>query len=253
FFGIWWFIITLLPVSNLIEIHNPIAERYLYLPLVGFCMVISILINAVPGRSALTKSKKIALLKYSILIGLLIFYSLVTVTRNPVWKDNFSVWANTVEKSPDNPIVHGGLGLAYQERGFLDEAIREYTTAIELGPNMDKNHYNLGRAYEEKGLFENAIDAYKKAVELNPEYTDAYFNLANIYMRLQLRKDAVYAYRKVIELDPADLEAYNNLGVAYAMQGEIDRAVGLWQKVLEIDPDNQNAKNNISKAKKIID
>ena len=253
FFGIWWFIITLLPVSNLIEIHNPIAERYLYLPLVGFCIVISILINAVPRRSALTKSKNPALLKYSILIGLLIFYSLVTVTRNPVWKDNFSVWANTVEKSPDNPIVHGGLGLAYQQRGFLDEAIEEFTTAIELGPNMAKSHYNLGRVYQEKGLFENAIDAYKKAVELNPGYTDAYFNLANIYMRLQLRKDAVYAYRKVIELDPADLEAYNNLGVAYAMQGEIDRAVGLWQKVLEIDPDNQNAKNNISKAKKIID
>jgi tetratricopeptide (TPR) repeat protein len=236
FFGIWWFIITLLPVSNLIEIHNPIAERYLYLPLVGFCLVISILISEIPGRSDLVHSKNIARLKYSILIGLLIFYSLVTVARNPVWKDNFSVWANTVEKSPDNPIVHGGLGLAYQERGFLDEAIREFTAAIELGPNMAKSHYNIGRAYEEKGLFENAIDAYKKAVELNPEYIDAYFNLANLSMRLQLRKDAIYAYRRVIELDPADLEAYNNLGVAHAMQGEIEKAVGLWEKVLEMDP-----------------
>jgi tetratricopeptide (TPR) repeat protein len=252
FFGIWWFIITLLPVSNLIEIHNPIAERYLYLPLVGFCLVISILISEIPGRSDLVHSKNIARLKYSILIGLLIFYSLVTVARNPVWKDNFSVWANTVEKSPDNPIVHGGLGLAYQERGFLDEAIREFTAAIELGPNMAKNHYNIGRAYEEKGLFENAIDAYKKAVELNPEYIDAYFNLANLSMRLQLRKDAIYAYRRVIELDPADLEAYNNLGVAHAMQGEIEKAVGLWEKVLEMDPGNQNAKGNIAKAKKIL-
>jgi Tfp pilus assembly protein PilF len=252
FFGIWWFIITLLPVSNLIEIHNPIAERYLYLPLVGFCLVISILISKIPGRSDLVHSKNIARLKYSILIGLLIFYSLVTVARNPVWKDNFSVWANTVEKSPDNPIVHGGLGLAYQERGFLDEAIREFTAAIELGPNMAKNHYNIGRAYEEKGLFENAIDAYKKAVELNPEYIDAYFNLANLSMRLQLRKDAIYAYRRVIELDPADLEAYNNLGVAHAMQGEIEKAVGLWEKVLEMDPGNQNAKGNIAKAKKIL-
>jgi tetratricopeptide (TPR) repeat protein len=252
FFGIWWFIITLLPVSNLIEIHNPIAERYLYLPLVGFCMVLSILINKIPNRLDLARSKNIARLKYSILIGLLTFYSLVTVARNPVWKDNFSVWANTVEKSPDNPIVHGGLGLAYQERGFLDEAIREFKTAIELGPNMDKNHYNIGRAYEENGLFENAIAAYKKAVKLNPEYTDAYFNLANLSMRLQLRKDAIYAYRRVIELDPADLEAYNNLGVAHAMQGEIGRAVELWEKVLEMDPDNQKAKDNIAKAKKIL-
>ena len=75
FFGIWWFVITLLPVSNLIEIHNPIAERYLYLPLVGFCLVISILINKIPHRPQGARSKNIVRLKYAILIGLLIFYS----------------------------------------------------------------------------------------------------------------------------------------------------------------------------------
>jgi tetratricopeptide (TPR) repeat protein len=252
FLGIWWFMITLLPVSNLVEIHNPIAERYLYLPLIGFCMVISILINAIPERSDGARLKNIARLKYFILIGLLIFYSVVTVDRNPVWKDNFSVWANTVEKSPDNPIVHGGLGLAYQKRGLLDEAIREFKRAIELAPNMAKNHYNLGLAYEEKGLFKKAVDAYKKAVELNPAYTNAYFNLANLSMRMQSRQAAIRAYRKVIELDPADIEAYNNLGVAYAMQGELDKAVGLWQKVLKMDPDNHKAKDNIAKAKQMM-
>jgi tetratricopeptide (TPR) repeat protein len=252
FFGIWWFTITLLPVSNLIEIHNPIAERYLYLPLVGFCMVISILINKIPERPDEARLKNIARLKYSILIGLLIFYSVVTVDRNPVWKDNFSVWANTVEKSPDNPIVHGGLGLAYQKRGLLDEAIREFNKAIELAPNIAKNHYNLGLAYEEKGLFKKAVNAYKKAVELNPAYTKAYFNLANLSMRLHSRQNAIWAYRKVIELDPADIEAYNNLGVAYAMQGELGKAMGLWQKILEMDPDNHKAKDNLAKAKQMM-
>ena len=253
FLGIWWFIITLLPVLNLIEIHNPIAERYLYFPLVGFCLVVSILINEVMAKSNLSKSKNWKLIKYSLLIGLLIFYSLATIARNPVWKDNFSVWANTVEKSPNNSIVHGGLGLAYQQRGFLDEAIRELKKAVELSPKMDKNHYNLGRVYEEKGLFENAIGSYKRAIELNPGYINAYFNVANIYMRIGLRQDAIYAYQKVIELNPKDLEAHNNLGVAYAMQGQIDRAISQWEKALEVDPQNQNAKDNISKAKRLKD
>jgi len=164
----------------LIEIHNPIAERYLYLPLVGFCMVISILINAVPRRSALTKSKNPALLKYSILIGLLIFYSLVTVTRNPVWKDNFSVWANTVEKSPDNPIVHGGLGLAYQQRGFLDEAIEEFTTAIELGPNMAKNHYNLVVPIKKKDYSKMPLMTTKKLLNSTPD-TPMLISISPIY------------------------------------------------------------------------
>jgi tetratricopeptide (TPR) repeat protein len=244
--------ISLLPVSNLIEIHNPIAERYLYLPLVGFCTVISVLISEIPERPDKVRLKNIARLKYFILIGLLISYSVVTVNRNTVWRDNFSVWANTVKKSPGNPIVHGGLGLAYQKRGLLDEAIREFETAIELGPNLAKNHYNLGLAYEEKGFFGKAVAAYKKAVEVDPAYTDAYFNLANLSMRLQSRQDAIWAYRKVIELDPADIEAYNNLGVAYAMQGELNKAVGLWQKVLEMDPDNPKAKDNLAKAKQLV-
>jgi hypothetical protein len=58
FFGIWWFMITLLPVSNLIEIHNPIAERYLYLPLVGFCIIISIFINDDTGTIGFGSIKK---------------------------------------------------------------------------------------------------------------------------------------------------------------------------------------------------
>jgi protein O-mannosyl-transferase len=35
-FGVWWFLITLLPVSNVVEIYTLIAQRFLYLSLIGF-------------------------------------------------------------------------------------------------------------------------------------------------------------------------------------------------------------------------
>ena len=41
FFGIWWFFITLFPVYNIIPIYNPFAERFLYIPLIGFCMLVA--------------------------------------------------------------------------------------------------------------------------------------------------------------------------------------------------------------------
>lgn len=37
-FGVWWFLITLLPASNVVEIYTPISEWFLYLPLIGFCI-----------------------------------------------------------------------------------------------------------------------------------------------------------------------------------------------------------------------
>ena len=52
FFGIWWFLITLFPVYNLVQIFNPIAERYLYLPVIGFCLLVPILLFGIFSRAS---------------------------------------------------------------------------------------------------------------------------------------------------------------------------------------------------------
>src|SRR3989338_6492062 len=53
-FGILFFLLTLLPVYNIIPIANPFAERYLYLPMVGFSIVIGSLLTCLPVRSTQT-------------------------------------------------------------------------------------------------------------------------------------------------------------------------------------------------------
>jgi len=82
FFGICWFLLTLFPVYNLIKIFNPLADRYLYLPLVGFCMVLSLLLtDLIPSRlNFATRRSNIVM---SFLIGILLAtYSSATVARN---------------------------------------------------------------------------------------------------------------------------------------------------------------------------
>jgi hypothetical protein len=77
FFGIWWFIITLFPVYNLIPIFNPFAERYLYIPLIGFCMVIVMVFNKVI-TTRLPETAPIIVFKTVAVIILLIFYAAIT-------------------------------------------------------------------------------------------------------------------------------------------------------------------------------
>jgi len=252
FFGIWWFLITLFPVSNIIEIFNPLAERYLYLPLVGFCFVLSIFISGILDRILAPKINKFTVLKLLSVAAILIFYSAVTISRNYDWKDNFTLFSKTLENSPNSPIAHGGLGTAYQQQGKYDEAIREFKKAIELMPRHYKAHNSLAYAYEMQGFVEQAIYHYKKVVEINPNYVDAYYNLANIFTKHRLLAQAATAYKKVIKLEPNDYVARNNLGVVYAMQGKLSQAIQVWEKVLEIDPQNQNASENIEKARKVI-
>jgi tetratricopeptide (TPR) repeat protein len=251
FFGIWWFLITLFPVYNLIEIFNPLAERYLYIPIIGFCLVAPVALNAVANRVfRKTKTTKTATLTVAIFI--LCFYATVSITRNRDWKDGLTLWSKTVQSSPGSFVAHGSLGRAYQDQGRVDEAIREYEKAIEIYADDYKAHYNLGVVYDQQGAFEKAVHHYKKTIEIYPQYFNAHFNLGNIYHRQGLLDAAIGHYKKVIELHPEDFEAHNNLGVAYAGQGKLDKAIVEWENVLEIDPQNTSAIDNIRKAKELI-
>ena len=248
FFGFWWFLITLFPVFNIIEIFNPFAERYLYIPIIGFCLVLPVLLWRLFSK-ILTGKKAVRAVTLAAVLVLSGTYATVTVARNRDWKDGLTLWSKTVQQSPNSGVAHGSLGLAYQEQGRLEEAIAAYETAVRLMPNHYKAFYNLGLVYGQKGDFKNAVENYKKSIKSNPAFANAHFNLASIYHQRGLIDDAIRHYRRVIELVPEDFEARNNLGVAYAMQGKLEQAIREWENVLEIDPANPSAQDNIHKAR----
>ena len=250
-FAIWWFLITLLPVSNLIEITNPVAERYLYLPAVGFCMALAILLVNIPRRIPglnIDQSKVVGIC----VILLVVLYAVITVNRNSDWRDGLSLWSQTLKHVPNSPGVHSNLGRVYFEKGKVEAAVNEFKAAIELDPKAYKAHYNLGLAYEKKDLIPEAIQSYERTIRINPRFTDAHFNLGNIYARSGLLAEAERAYQAVLEIDPEDTTARNNLGVIYARRGKLDQAIMQWQVILEIEPSNQEVKENIKKAQKMI-
>ena len=247
FFGIWWFLITLFPVYNLIEIFHPFAERFVYIPIIGFCMIIPVVVDALSAR-IIRKPNTAKLATIVVVILILGVYAATTIPRNRDWKDGMTLWSKTVLASPGSAIAHGNLGRTYQEQGKFDEAIQAYTKTIEINPLGYKAYHNLGVVYEHQGATDEAVQHYEKAIEIYPQYVDAHFNLANIYHKKGALDNAIAHYKKVIELQPEDFEARNNLGVAYAMQGKLDNAISEWEKVLEIDPENKSAAENIIKA-----
>jgi Flp pilus assembly protein TadD len=252
FFGIWWFLLTLFPVYNLIEIFNPLADRYLYLPLVGFCLVLALLLTDLIPRRLTFATRKSKIVILSLIIVLLVTYSTITIVRNRDWKDGFSLWSKTLQTTPNSAVAHGNLGRAYLDQGQLNEAINEFRAALQIRPRSYKAHYNLGLAYEKKGLFKEAILQYEKTLNFKPDYSNAHFNLGNIYKQRGLLDKAIFAYKNVIEIDPEDIEARNNLGVIYAIQEKYDSAITEWENVLKIDPNNHSAADNIQKATELL-
>ena len=70
------------------------------------------------------------------------------------------------------------LGEAYQKQGRLDDAIKEYQTAINLKSGLSLSvHYNLGMAYQQQGRLDDAIKEYQTAIKLKPDYAVVHYNL----------------------------------------------------------------------------
>ena len=237
-FGTFFFIITLLPVYNLIPIANPFAERYLYLPAAGFVIILLLFDKEGSGE----------ILKYIFSILILSIFALTVVKRNAVWRDRYSLWSDTVRKMPESSRGHNGLGLVYYEQGRFNDAIDEYQTAIRVRPGYAKANNNLGLAYLSLEKFDEAFKFFNIALRLAPANHLIPNNIGNLYYKQGNLDMAIRQYRIAISLNPSYSSAHNNLGKAYADQGRFDEAIREYQAALKLSPDDAVAHNNLGAA-----
>lgn len=191
--GFLWFFVTLLPalvfVNRLGEF--PFAERYLFVPSIGFALVVADLLRR---------------LKQKLALGLLILYLgsswWIVFHRNMDWKDNLSLWTDTASKSPKSATAYYNLAHAYASRGDLARAIDRYEKTIEVDPFYVKAYVNLGTVHFNRGELRLAETFYKKALSIEPNFFYVRYNLGNVYRSLGRSKEAALEYKKVLEEDP---------------------------------------------------
>ncbi|MDR2906281.1 MAG: tetratricopeptide repeat protein [Helicobacteraceae bacterium] len=118
--------------------------------------------------------------------------------------------------NPNNSNAYNYRGYMYYELQNYDQAIADYTKAIELDPDGRALYYNnRGFAYNELKNYKQAIADFTKAIALNPENAPAYYSRGNAYNKLKNYKQAIADFTKAIELDPNHSFAYNNRAVAH--------------------------------------
>lgn len=101
-------------------------------------------------------------------------------------------------------------GLAYAEKGNFQEAIVEFTKAINNNPHIAELYYNRGLAYYGGSIsFISALADFNKAIELKPDFVAAYFNRGRIFGVMKNYDEAIRDFNRVIEIDPNNAFAYN--------------------------------------------
>jgi tetratricopeptide (TPR) repeat protein len=133
--------------------------------------------------------------------------------------------------------AYGNRGNARSRQGKLDQALIDYTTAINLCPWSVDPVLNRGVAYENMGRFEESVQDYRSVLAVQPDDPSAWNNLGNVSgWGLGRWKEAAGYFEKAIKLAPQFSFAAANRALALYEAGEVGTAVREMQKLLRRYP-----------------
>lgn len=215
-FGIFWFYLTLSVESSIIPIRDVIFEHRLYLPMAGFSLFVVALIYL------MIKNIRQAAI---IILVIVVIFSGLTFRRNFVWADSIRLWQDVVNKSPQKARAYHQLGMSYDAKGDLDQAIEEFKKAIEISPKHVSSYYNLAMELKKKGNYDQAFHYLNQSAAIRPDFAQTFGGLGTLYFEQKNYEKAIQNFEKSIHLDPKYLDGHYNLAIAYQGAGRANEAL----------------------------
>jgi len=236
-FALAWFWVMLVPALDISKISSPLAERYLYIPSFGICILMAWASLWVYDRT----SRPFARVMVSAMVGgIFAGCGVVIVHRLPDWHDTLSLLEKTAQQSPNSASAVGTLGYEYFGRGRLEEARRYYTRALELDSTLWPLWVNLGATYDSLCEWPKAIDACRHGLRVSPDNAILLNQLALALWMDGSHDEGIEAWRRSIRLDPINLGAHVNLATSLYQLGQIDAAMEELRKGLDAQPDSED-------------
>ena len=188
-FAVLWVFATLAPTSSVVPIADVIAERRMYMPMVGIALLVALVISDAAAACQRRRLRMVWIPAASVVV--LLAFGGLAWARNGMWNDPLTLWQDTVRKQPGNPRAHTNLGIRYLQRGNVHDARLALETALDLIAADESAHAiprhgafaatHLALAYLELGDAVAAREAYDIAQELGAA---TYSELHNVLQRV---------------------------------------------------------------------
>lgn len=284
--GWLWYLGTLVPVIGLVQVGNQaMADRYSYIPLIGIFIIIAwSLAEFVTTRPRL---KSVIIAMISVLLVMLVVTTRVQVRH---WRNNISLFKQTLASTASNPLAHYNLARSLSELGRFDEADLHFAEALRLEPATALTHFGYGKNLENQGKVAQAeihyeialrldveqlyyshalhvnlgiIDAlrgdfakarahFREAVRIDPEYGDAHYNLANVMADQGRHDQAIRHFSEALRIEPKYAEAFYGLGNVMVSLGRFAEADKYFSEALRLSPDDMDIRRRVESARQIM-
>ncbi len=213
FVGIFFFGITVLPVLQFVPVGKALmADRWSYLPLVGFCYLVAEGYSFAKGK-LLRRYPAGAKIVSALLIAWAVWFCILTWQRCTVWSDSVSLWTDVLTQFDKVPDAYRGRASAYFQLGRYSEAMTDYEKAVQLAPNEASGYIGRGNIYLKRQEYSQAVKQFSSAISLDPGHALAYYNRGTSYGHMQQIDAAISDFSRAIEIKKEYADAYFNRGI----------------------------------------
>ncbi|CAL1546804.1 unnamed protein product [Lymnaea stagnalis] len=249
-------VLPFIPASNLFfPVGFVVAERILYTPSFGFCMLVALGFQVLKENASSKKFLLDALLAF-----LLVSHGAKTYLRNFDWESEYTIFRAGLKVNQENAKLFNNVGHALEKVHNFSEALDYFEKAASVQPDDIGAHINVGRTYVNLNLSKSAELAYHRAISLfppiikgksyqarvAPSHLNAYLNLANLVSKDPSRlAEADQLLRQAITMRADFVEAYINLGDIQVKLGKLDDAKLTYEAALRQDPKNSDLYYNL--------
>jgi protein O-mannosyl-transferase len=223
-----FFVFNIILVLQILPVGNAImADRYAYVPSIGFFLALAIAADSIKAGKAFV---------FMPVIFYMLFIATLTFDRCKVWHDSISLWTDALKKDPSLPLAHNNRGGAFAELKEYQKALADYDYSIANSPKLEKPYSNRGIVRAVLKDYKGAKDDFDKAIETDPKSPGAYYHRGNVFMEMGDTVAAVRDYSKVLSIDPKHIGALNGRGLARRAVKDYKGAMEDFDKVIKIDP-----------------
>jgi hypothetical protein len=251
---LFWGITFSMTCNVFLLIGTTMAERLLFMPSLGFCLVLAMLLFYLKTKWPLYAPKVI----HVYLCIIILVYAYLTYGRNPDWKSNPILISKTLKTAPNSTRIQELVGslyydLAAEEKSenkraeYISQSINHLKRSIDIYEQNPLAHYLLGFSYKLGEQYDQAIQAFSRSCQLDSTVYRAWLNLGISYSRVQHYVDALESYQHALRLNPNDVLLLYNIGFAYRKSGDFYHAVHYFENALEKNPEDAEVLSQLVK------
>jgi tetratricopeptide (TPR) repeat protein len=238
-YGYFAFLVLLSPTSSILPIKDPIADRRMYLPILGLILIaIDLLRRLKVERKVLASGAAL----------LLVAATLAAHARAEVWSSPLSLWQDTALKSPNKVRAHFHLAYAYQEQGKYEMALAEFQKTAELTPPTADLLVDWGLAWDGLNQPEKALEKFRQAAAMQPS-AHVYTQIGYIYAKRSAWREAMDAFDTAQKLDANFAYTYMYKGQVLLRTNQPAAAAIEFQHALALDPSLAPAQQGLASAR----